>query len=116
MKQVVGYMRPYEQAYQQIKKARSSKRFSSILNGTGGVFIAAALGDFVRGDPNWYIASIGAGLVLIAIPVQKKYKERTLKAIDSYHYALQAESSSFWRRSELEFQLNGNQVRILIRF
>src|SRR5687767_14455603 len=66
MSQLVKIMQPNEQAYKQIKSAQSNKTFADIIGGIGGFLIGWPLGTAIGGgDPNWTMAGIGAGLVVI---------------------------------------------------
>lgn len=116
MKQVVTYLQPYESAYLKIKKARTTKRVAGVVNGTGALFFAAALGQFSTGD-NWFVsAGIGLGFTLIAIPIRNKYNKQASDAIQTYNSGLQAVSRSFWECSEVELLFGASTVRVNIKF
>jgi uncharacterized protein YfiM (DUF2279 family) len=67
-----------EEAMDYIMKARTNKAFSIILGFSAGVLIGIPVGSALGGgDPNWVLAGVGAGLVLIAIPLSSGVKKNT---------------------------------------
>jgi hypothetical protein len=78
-----------QEAYLLIKKARTNNIISSIISGTGGFLIGWQLGTaLVGGDPNWTLAAVGGGLIVISIPIYSKSMKQSLEAIDEYNAGL----------------------------
>ena len=73
--------------------------------------IGAALGG---GDPNWALAGIGAGLIVVYIPISQKFNKQAKTAVDTFNGGLK--TSSFWDNNELGIGLTGNGVGLSLRF
>ena len=115
MKQLVNTMKPNEQAYQMIKSAQSTNTIATILGFAGGFMVGWTLGTSLGGgDPNWTVAGIGAGLIIVAIPVSQKFNKKARQAVNTYNSQLQA--SSFWNKNELRFLTTGNGVGFVLNF
>ncbi len=115
MSQLDKSMEPNERAYKEMKTAQSSYTLSSILGGAGGFMVGWPLGTAVAGgEPNWVLAGIGAGLILVAIPISRKFNRQAKSAIDTYNGGLKA--SSVWDKTELEFAMSGTGVGFTLKF
>ena len=116
VKQLVNTMKPNEDAYTQIKSAQSSYTMASIVSFAGGFMIGWQLGAAVGGgDPNWAMAGIGAGLIVVTIPISQKFNKQAKQAVETYNQGLQ-QTSSFWDKSELRFSMTGNGLGLTLRF
>lgn len=115
MNQLVLAMETNEIALEQIKKAQSTNTLGMVIAGAGGFMVGWPLGTAIAGgDPNWVLAGIGAGLIVVSIPIAKKVNEQAKLAVDSYNEGLKAHS--FWQRKELELLIRGNQVGFALKF
>ena len=82
------------EAHQLIKKASSNNTISAIISGTGGFLIGWQLASaLVGGEPNWIIAGVGGGLIVISIPINSKSYRQSLQAVGMYNTRLVAKSS-----------------------
>lgn len=92
--QLVNTLKPNEQAYKQIKSAQSTYILAMILSYAGGFMVGYPIGTaFGGGEPNWAIAGVGAGLIVVAIPISQKFSKKARLAVDTYNRGL--ETSSF---------------------
>ncbi len=115
MKQLVYAMEPNKEAYFQIKTAQSTYTVVSIIEFAGGFMIGWPLGMAMAGkDPDWTMAGIGAGLVVVSIPIRQKFNKQANLAIDTYNGGNQ--SISFWDKSELRLSMTGNGIGFTLRF
>jgi|SRR3989339_464448 len=115
MHQLVNAMKPNEQAYNQIKTAKSTYALASIVGFAGGFMVGWTIGTAIGGgEPNWSMAGIGAGLIVVSIPISQKFNKQAKQAVDTYNSGLQ--TSSFWDKSELRFSMTGNGVGLTLRF
>jgi hypothetical protein len=115
MNQLVKTMEPNEEAYKLIKSAQSTKTLASIISFAGGFMIGWPIGTAIGGgDPNWALAGIGAGLIVISIPISQKFNKQAKQAVDTFNGGLQP--SSFWDKSELRLAMTGNGVGLTLRF
>ena len=61
------------EAHTLITKARTNNTISSIIGGAGGFLIGWQLASaIIGGDPNWTLAGIGGGLIIVSIPIFSK--------------------------------------------
>ncbi|ASB49151.1 hypothetical protein [Alkalitalea saponilacus] len=115
MHQLVNAMETNELALQQIKSAQSSHNLATIVGAVGGFMvgwpIGAALGG---GEPNWTMAGIGAGLIVVSIPITQSTNKKTIQAIETYNSGLQ--TSSFWDNKELKLAISEGGVGFILRF
>ncbi len=82
------------EAHQLIKKASSNNTISAIISGTGGFLIGWQLASaLVGGEPNWIIAGVGGGLIVISIPINSKSYRQSLQAVGMYNTRLVAKRS-----------------------
>ncbi len=115
MNQLVNAIKPNEQAYNQIKTAQSSYALASIIGFAGGFMVGWPIGTAIGGgEPNWIMAGIGAGLIVVSIPISQKFNRQAKQAVDTYNGGLQ--TSSFWDKRELRFSMTGNGIGFTLRF
>ena len=115
MGQLVTIMQPNEQAYKQIKSAQSNKTFADILGVAGGFLIGWPLGTAIGGgDPNWALAGVGAGLVVVSIPIMSKANKWSIAAIETYNRSIK--TGSFQKKPELHFAFKGNSIGLVCSF
>jgi hypothetical protein len=115
MYELVNVMKPNEKAYKEIKSAQSTYALTMIIGGTGGFMIGWPVGTAIAGgDPDWVMAGIGMGLIVISIPISQKYYKQAKQAVGTYNGGLQA--SSFWDKKELRFSMRGNGAGLIISF
>ncbi len=70
-------------------KAKSTEAITYILSAAGGALIGWPIGTAIGGGkPNWVLAGIGAGLIVIDIPLVKSAEKKLKKAVDTYNSGL----------------------------
>ncbi len=115
MNQLVTTMKPNEQAYKQIKSAQSSYTIAMIFGYAGGFMVGWPIGTAIGGGkPNWAMAGIGAGLIVVAIPISHSYNKKAKQAVDTYNNGFQP--SSFWDKSEIKLSMTANGIGLSLRF
>ncbi|MBS2101016.1 hypothetical protein [Carboxylicivirga linearis] len=115
VKDLVNTMQSNAQAYQEIKSAQSSYTLASIVGFAGGFMVGWPLGSALGGgEPNWTMAGIGAGLIVVSIPISKSFNKKAKQAVDTYNNGLQ--TSSFWDNKELRLSVNENGLGLTLRF
>lgn len=114
--ELVYLLEKNEEAYPLIKTAHSQHTFSQILGGVGGFLIGWPIGRAVAGgEANWAMAGIGAGIVVVAIPISIKSANNAKSAVEIYN----AEYSSTTKPSNKpRFTLlaRGNEIGIKLSF
>ena len=103
-------------AFQLMTKAKTNYRIASVIGGAGGFMSGYALGAAITGnDPNWALVGIGAGLIVVSIPITKQVNKQTAEAIDMYNISL--ESSSFFQfKPKFQLVAKGNLLGISMLF
>lgn len=115
MNQLVKTMKPNEQAYKQIKSAQSTYTMAMIFSYAGGFMVGWPLGTALGGgEPNWAMAGIGAGLIVVAIPISQSFNKKAKQAVDTFNSGLQ--TSSFWDKNELNLTMTENGIGLTLNF
>ncbi len=100
-------------AYYLINKARNNITIASIISGTGGFLIGWQLGNALfGGEPNWTLAAIGGGLIVISIPISSKSYKQSLEAVKMYNSGL----STSIRKPVMMVGMTENGVGIRLKF
>ncbi len=104
-----------QQAYTQIKKAKTSLTMATILGGVGGFMVGWPIGTAIAGgEANWAMAGIGAGIIAVSIPISSSFNRQAKNAVATFNGDLHR--SSFWQRNELKLQYSGNGVGLALQF
>ncbi|MFT6844055.1 MAG: hypothetical protein ACJAUV_000225 [Flavobacteriales bacterium] len=115
MNQLVYRLKSNDEAYSQIKGASTNYTIATILSATGGFLVGYPIGVAMGGGkPNWTMAAVGAGLIVVAIPISKKSNKQAIKAVKTYNTSLFASSSKPKNEFFLTFSENG--VGLKVRF
>jgi hypothetical protein len=115
MPQLVKTMENNPEAYKQITSARSTNTFAAILSGAGGFMIGYPLGTALAGGyPNWLLAGIGAGLVVVSIPIAQKFNRQAQTAVDLYNQGLNGVSG--YAKPEIYFGATDNGIGFRLYF
>ena len=84
--QLSGLVGGNEDAARLMRQAYSNKTGSTIVSGIGGFLLGWQLGAWmVGGEPNWAIAAIGEGLILVSIPFSAKANKLAIQATEIYN-------------------------------
>ena len=98
-----------------MESAKSNKTWSTIIGGIGGALVGFPLGTAIGGgDPEWTLAAIGTGLIVVAIPIANGYNRKTLKAVDLYNEGIKDIGYQF--KPEFNLNLKGNTIGISMSF
>lgn len=85
-KQLLQITKVNTEAYELMKLAKSNYNAGAVFGFAGGALIGWPLGTALGGgDPNWVLAGIGAGFVLISIPFSVAYTKHATKAVSIYN-------------------------------
>lgn len=115
MYQLVNAMKPNEQAFNQIKSAQSTYTLASIIGGAGGFLIGWPIGTAIGGgEPNWVMAGIGAGLVIVSIPISQSYNKKARQAVDTFNEGFR--TGYIRNKREFKMTLTGNGMGLVLRF
>lgn len=113
MNQLVNTMKPNEQAYELIKSAQSTNTMAMILSYAGGFMVGWPVGTAIGGgEPNWSLAGIGAGLIVLSIPISQSSNKTARQAVETFNSGL--ETSSFWDKNKLKLSLTANGIGLTL--
>lgn len=77
------------EAYKEMKIAKNNYDVGFAIGFAGGALIGWPIGTAIAGgDPEWILAGIGAGLIVISIPFSLAYTKHAKKAVKFYNSAL----------------------------
>lgn len=106
------------QAFEKVHTARNNKAMASITSGLAGFLIGWQLGTIITGgEPNWLMASIGAGLIIISIPISSSAKKRAIEGVEIYNSSLEDISYKKERTNpEFSFGTTSEGIGVRMRF
>jgi hypothetical protein len=85
-KQTLEVMKDVPEAYQLMKKARNNNMVATAFGFITGFSIGVPLGQALGGgEPEWGIAAIGGGALIIAIPFMLKTKKLSKLSVRKYN-------------------------------
>ena len=88
-KSLLSIMESNPEAHEYMTKAHANNSLGNVLSYAGGAFIGYPIGTYLGGgEPNWVLAGVGAGILLIAFPVMSSAKENAIKAVEIYNSGL----------------------------
>ncbi|MDZ7604274.1 MAG: hypothetical protein U5K79_01520 [Cyclobacteriaceae bacterium] len=94
-----------------MRQARANKTGAAVISGIGGFLLGWQIGTWiVGGEPNWVVAGVGEGLILVSIPFSSKANKLAIQAVDIHNQKL----SAYRNRPEfsLGFAQGGMGLRI----
>jgi len=103
--QLMDLMQTNAEAYSYMQKAKTNSNVSTVLGIAGGFLIGWPIGTTIGGgEPNWVLAGVGAGLIVLSIPLIKGYNKNAIKAAQSFNSSLKGVSTT----TEYSFNLGIN--------
>ncbi|HBE40924.1 MAG TPA: hypothetical protein DDW27_06905 [Bacteroidales bacterium] len=60
------------------------------------------------------MAGIGAGLIIVSIPLSLKFNKQARQAVNTYNSG--STTGLFWNKSELKFSMTGYGMGLTLRF
>lgn len=114
--QVLDEMSSNEGTYNLMLSAKKDNVFAQILGATGGLLIGIPVGTALAGgDPKWALAGIGAGIIVVTIPISIKFKKKANKAILQHNNFIK---NGAWLQNSPTYKLGfgSNGLNFQIRF
>jgi len=109
-RQVSQLLRLEPDAYEAFRRARSNQTVAGIVGAAGGVVLGfAAINSLLTSQMDWRAASVGAGLVLLSVPFERRFRQRATRALDLYNRNASARLVPVW-------QIGSHGVGVTIRF
>ena len=97
----------------EMKIAKRNYHAGSFFSMVGGALIGFPIGTMIGGgEPQWELAAVGVGFVIIGIPFQIGYSKHTKKAINEFY------SNNYvpLRQNKLQFALGSNSIYFRYNF
>lgn len=115
MKNLLKAVEANESVHQQIKETRSAAAIVTVFSSVGGFMIGWQLGAALGGgEPNWALAGIGAGIVVVAIPISVNVDKKVKQAVDTFNKELP--SGDFGMKKEVSLSMTSNGVGLIFTF
>lgn len=113
--QLSTMMKPNEQAFKYINTGRTLNTFGNILGVAGGFMVGYTLGRaMVGGEINWTIPLIGAGLVVVSLPLNASGNKKIRSAVELYNQGLG--KTSFLNKTQWKLACTNNGIGIVVNF
>jgi hypothetical protein len=101
-------------AFKEMKIAKSNYDASSVFGFVGGFLVGWPIGTALGGgEPNWTMAGIGAGLIVVSIPFSSAYSKRAKNAIGIYNGGLRGTTGA---KVKFNLGLTHNGLSLKMRF
>jgi hypothetical protein len=114
-KEVANAMIFNQEAYTQFKSAQSSYALATIIGGAGGLLVGWNIGTAIGGgNPNWVMAGVGAGLIVLSLPLNQSFNKKGKQAVEAYNSNIKA--SIIKEKNQLNLSISGNKVGFVFRF
>ncbi len=102
MRQLLDITKTNKEAYNEMRIARSYRVVSSIFGMPGGFLLGWPLGTAAAGgEANWALAGIGAGLIVVGIPLSAASVKHARNAVRIYNAGLKPVALEFKSDSSL---------------
>ncbi len=116
MSELVKLMKSNYKAVEYMKKARTNNTFSQIFVFSGASLVGFPVGTSIGGgDPNWTLAMVGGGLMVLSVPFLTATNRNGKKAVEAYNAGFgNSESTAFIQT--VTFSFTGNGVSLALQF
>jgi len=103
-------------AFELIKKGRTNRSFGAVLGFAGGGLVGWPIGTAIGGgESNWILAGIGAGLIIIGIPISSSANKKINQAVDVYNASLNSTANNKFK-PEFNIIANAGGVGLSMNF
>ncbi|MEI8085613.1 MAG: hypothetical protein WCG93_05280 [Paludibacter sp.] len=96
-------------------KAKGTMGFLQVMGFMGGGLIGYPIGTFLGGGkPNWSLAAVGCGILVISLPIVSSANNNLLKAVNAYN-----QSSVISRKDnfyDVKLGLNPSGLALIVQF
>lgn len=107
-----GYIFKFNASTLEWEKSKTMKSLSTVCGVAGGALIGWPLGESIAGEdkPKWYLAGIGAALVIPAFIMEGRADRHVEKAAEAYNRIYSSINSSIPKSLEVGFSSCGVQL------
>jgi hypothetical protein len=112
--EVVNIMKPYPDAFNEMKSAKSQLDAANVFSFIGGGLFGWSVGGWIGGgDFNWGLAGAGAGLMVVSIPFYTSYSKKAGSAVELYNQSI---NNSSHRPVKWEIGFTGTGLACVLHF
>jgi len=112
-KQLMNITKANPEAYEEMKVAKTNYDVSVIFGFAGGFLVGWPLGTAIAGgDPEWTLAGVGAGLIIVSIPFTASYNKHARNAVNLYNHSL-SQTGLYDINFNIGLTNNGITIRML---
>jgi predicted MFS family arabinose efflux permease len=112
--QLLSVVESNPEAKKEMEIAKSNASVANVLGYAGGFMVGWPIGTMLGGgEPNWTLAGIGLGVILLAIPFGSGYTKHATRAVRIYNKSLQETGQ---RKTEWHLGLNRNGIGLVVHF
>jgi hypothetical protein len=112
--QLLNITQSNTEAYKEMKIAKSNYDVGFVFGFTGGFLVGWTAGTAIAGGkPNWTLAGIGAGLIVVSIPFSTAYTKHAKNAVKLYNNGLKSTGLS---NVDLKIGLTSNGIGVKVVF
>ncbi len=113
-RQLITITQLNQEAYTEMRIAKRNYDFGYILGFAGGFMVGWPIGTSLGGgDPNWALAAIGAGLIVVSIPFSSAYSKHAKNAVRIYNNSLK---TSYLLKPEFRIDLTYSGIGLKCTF
>jgi outer membrane lipoprotein SlyB len=104
------------EAFEIMKKGRTNRSLSGVLGFVGGGLVGWPIGNSIGGgNPNWTLAAVGAGIIVVAIPIASRANKNINQAVELYNASVDSKASN-WMKPEFSLIANSNGFGLSMNF
>jgi len=85
VRDMVSIMENNEEASKLMAKAKTNYNTAMVCSYAGGFLVGWSLGTAIGGEANWTPAAVGAGFILLAIPLGRGFNKNAIAAVKIYN-------------------------------
>lgn len=113
-RQLLDITQSNTEAYREMKIAKTNYDVGYVFGFAGGFLVGWPLGAaIVGGEPNWTLAAIGAGLIVVSIPFSTAYTKHARNAVNLYNNGLK---STGLNKIDFKIGLTYNGIGVIVTF
>lgn len=102
------------EAYKEMKIAKTNYDVGTVFGFAGGFLVGWPVGTAIAGGkPNWTLAGIGAGLIVVSIPFSSAYTKHAKNAVNIYNNGIR---QTGMKNFDLKLGLASNGIGLKITF
>jgi hypothetical protein len=116
LKNLLETLESNQEAYNLMKKARSTGTTAMVLGSIGGFLFGYPIGTAIGGgEPAWEVLGVGAGFLAIAFPLSASSNKKAKQAVELYNAGL-GDVGYKVEKPQLSLFANATELGLKLRF